>query len=60
MNEENLIRELLESISHLNHRQWEMLKINVDIAFNAKIKNETISFNEELKNIICEDLIMNK
>lgn len=59
MLEEKEIKKLLEIITHLNHRQWEMIKTNVDIAFNAKIKNETVSFNEETKNLICEDLIEN-
>lgn len=59
MVDEKSIKDLLELISHLNHRQWEMIKTNVDIAFNAKIKNETVSFNKEIKNLICEDLIKN-
>ena len=59
MLEEKEIKKLLEIITHLNHMQWEMIKTNVDIAFNAKIKNETISFNEEVVNLICEDLIEN-
>lgn len=33
MVDEKEIKKLLELISHLNHRQWEMIKTNVDIAF---------------------------
>lgn len=60
MVDEKEIKKLLELISHLNHRQWEMIKTNVDIAFNAKIKNQMVSFDEGIKNLICEDLIKNR
>lgn len=59
MEDKKEIEELLKLISHLKHRQWEIVKTVVDIAFNEKVKNETISFNEKSTKIICDDLIQN-
>lgn len=54
------INELLDLISQLNYRQWEMLKTNMDVAFSAMFRNQSVDINEEVKNLICEDLIKNK
>lgn len=53
------IKNLLEGIQSLSYRQWKMLKVNVDTAFNAKIKDAKVHFDEEVMNLICEDLINN-
>lgn len=58
MESEKEIKLLLNLISQLNHRQWEMIKTVVDIAFQEKIKNEKVSF-EKVEELICEDLISN-
>lgn len=57
--DKEIIKELLELVSQLNHRQWEMLKTNVDIAFSAKFKDEHIEFDKEVTNLISDDLINN-
>lgn len=57
--DKEIIKELLELVSQLNHRQWEMLKMNVDIAFSAKFKDEHIEFDKEVTNLISDDLINN-
>lgn len=58
MEDKQEIKQLFELLSHLNHRQWEMTKTIVDIAFEEKIKNEKVSF-ENVEELICEDLIKN-
>lgn len=53
MEDKQEIKQLFELLSHLNHRQWEITKEIVDIAFE-----EEISF-ENVEELICEDLIKN-
>lgn len=58
MEDKREINQLFELLSHLNHRQWEMAKTIVDMAFSEKTKNEKVSF-EKVDELICEDLIKN-
>ena len=53
---EEVIENLLDGITALNYRQWEMLKTSVDIAFKAKVKDTRVHFSEEVRNLIHEDL----
>lgn len=58
MEDKQEIKQLFDLLSHLNHKQWEMTKTIVDMAFREKIKNEKVSF-EDVNEMICEDLIKN-
>lgn len=52
------IKQLFNLLSNLNHKQWEMTKTIVDMAFEEKIRNEKVSF-EKVEELICDDLVQN-
>lgn len=52
------IKQLFNLLSNLNHKQWEMTKTIVDMAFEEKMRNEKVSF-EKVEELICDDLVQN-
>ena len=59
MTDKKEIKQLFELLSQLNHQQWESVKTIVDMAYDAKIKSEKVSFTD-VDDLICEDLLRNR
>lgn len=59
MTDKKEIKQLFELLSQLNHQQWSSVKTIVDMAFEAKFKDEKVSFEKAI-DLICEDLLQNR
>ena len=59
MTDKKEIKQLFELLSQLNYQQWESVKTIVDMAYDAKFKNEKVSFDKAI-DMICEDMLRSK